>query len=368
MSKLETFDKNMKPAEVKGDFSFYDPLDGGTFLLEGLPWAKDWGKYYRLPVDCKEHVSDGVYWLMRMPAGGMIRFRSDSKQIILRIKNADDYTMFHMTPVGQQGADLYFKNADDSDYVFYTSTSFAAPSTEFESVVFRSETNQMRDFLIHLPLYESLDSLLVGVETGSSLLPAIPRREPGKVVIYGTSITQGGCANRPGMAFTNILSRKLDIEFVNLGFSGSGLGEPPMAQYISAFPDTRLIILDYDANGGGTGHLEKHMDELLDLIRAKQPDVPILVLSKTPFSTDYLNTEQWALRRRLLTFQKQLVERRRETDDKLYFFDGNQLFGGEDIYEMTVDGCHPTDLGFYMIAKTLLPVLKELLKTNNNLQ
>ena len=363
MSKLETFDKNMKPAEVKGDFSFYDPLDEGVFLIEGLPWAKEWGKYYRLPADCREHVSDGVYWLMRMPAGGMIRFRSDSKQIILRMRNADDYTMFHMTPVGQQGADLYFKNTDDSEYVFYTSTSFAAPAVEFESVVFRSETNEMRDFLIHLPLYESLDSLLVGVENGSSLLPAIPRKEPGKVVIYGTSITQGGCANRPGMAFTNILSRKLDIEFVNLGFSGSGLGEPPMAQYISAFPDTRLIILDYDANGGGTGHLEKHMNELLDLIREKQPDVPILILSKTPFSTDYLNTEQCALRRRLLAFQKELVERRREADERIYFFDGNLLFGGEDIYEMTVDGCHPTDLGFYMIAKTLLPVLRELLKT-----
>lgn len=361
MSELEKYDVNMKPLEVKGNISYYNPFEGGPFILEGLPWAKEWGKYYRLPPNCRENVSEGVYWLMKMPSGGIYRFRTDAKQIAVRVKNANDYLMFHMTPVGQQGVDLYFKRENETDYVFYTSVKFAAPATEYESVVFQSETKEVRDFLIHLPLYESLDELLIGIDEDAQFYTPVQRKEQGKVVIYGTSITQGGCANRPGMAFTNILSRKLDIEFVNLGFSGSGIGEPQMAEYIRAFPDTRLVILDYDANGGENGYLEKHMDEIVDSIREKHPSVPILILSKTPFATDYMNSYLWSVRNRLRKFMKDLVERRKRTDPNIYFFDGNLLFGEEDIYEMTVDGLHPTDLGFYMMAKVLYPILKELL-------
>ncbi|MBP5231548.1 MAG: hypothetical protein ILO68_07440, partial [Clostridia bacterium] len=109
MDKLGKYDVNMAPSLVQDGLSYFDPLVCGTFTLEGLPWAKEWGKYYRLPKDCKEHVSDGVYWLMKMPAGGMIRFRTDSRKVSLKIRNAEDYLMFHMTPVGQQGADLYFR-------------------------------------------------------------------------------------------------------------------------------------------------------------------------------------------------------------------------------------------------------------------
>lgn len=361
MSKLESYDIHMKPVAVEGEVSYYNPMEGSEFLIEGLPWAKEWGKYYRLPKDCRPNVSDAVYWLMKMPAGGMIRFRTNAKTISVRIRNTDDYQMCHMTAIGQQGADLYYRRDTDKDYRFYSSTKFAEPAVEYESVVFQADEKEEKDIIIHLPLYEPLDEILIGVETDAWIAKPSARRESGKIVIYGTSITQGGCASRPGMAFTNILSRKLDIEFVNLGFSGSGIGEPEMAEYISAFPDTRLIILDYDANGGGNGYLEKYMDTIVDRIREVHPAVPILILSKIPFSVDLMNQEQWNVRTRCKDHMVSLVERRRKLDPNIHFLDGNGLFGEEDMYEMTVDGIHPTDLGFYMMAKTLLMPIHQLL-------
>ena len=361
MGKLETYDKNMLPVEVKGEMAYYNPLHDDTFVKEGLPWIKHNGNYNRLPNDSNKVVTDGVYWLMRQPSGGMIRFSTDSAKISIRIKNLGDYEMCHMPACGQQGADLYFKRDCDDSYCFYGVTKFAAPATEFECVVFESVTKEHKDILIHLPLYEELGEILIGVDKDAVINPPCKRKREGKLVVYGTSSTQGGCASRPGMSYPNIISRRLDMEFVNLGFSGSGLGEPFMADFLVDIPDVKLFLLDYDGNGGGTGHLEKYMDEFVAGIRKGYPDVPILIVSKHPFTCDRFIPSLVELRERLVKFQKDFVEKRSAYDKNIYFYDGNKVFGDTDIYEMTVDGIHPTDLGFYTIANVLTPVIKEIL-------
>lgn len=361
MSKLETYDKNMAAVKAEGNLNFFDPKTNPAFRIEGLPWFETNKNYHRLPDDSAGKVSDGVYWLMKQPAGGMIRFKTNSSQITLRMRNLNDYQMSHMAACGQQGADLYYKRACDSEYLFSCVTKFAEPATEYDMVVFRADEKEDKEILIHLPLYEELDEILVGLDTDATLCAPCDRARPGKVAVYGTSITQGGCASRPGMAYTNILSRRLDIEFVNLGFSGSGLGEPVMGEYLRQIPDVKLFVLDYDANGGRPGTLEKYIDELVANIRAGYPETPILIVSKPPFTLDLFVKEYADVRKRLVNFQRNFVESHRATDKNLYFFDGNGLFGDRDIYEMTVDGTHPTDLGFYTMANTLTPVFRSLL-------
>ena len=361
MSKLETYDKNMAAVKAEGNVAFYDPKTNPAFVIEGLPWFAQNGNYHRLPDDCGNKVSEAVFWLMRQPSGGMIRFRTNASQITLHLRNLGDYQMSHMTACGQQGADLYYKRACDKEFLFSGVTKFAEPATEYDAVVFRADDKEDKEILIHLPLYEELDEILIGLDTDATLEAPAPRTREGKLVVYGTSTTQGGCASRPGMSYTNIVSRRLDMEFVNLGFSGSGLGEPVMGKYLRDIPDVKLFILDYDSNGGRPGTLEKYMDQLVANIRAGYPETPILILSKHPFTVDLFIKEYVALRARTLKFMRDFVESQSKTDKNIYFFDGNKLFGDKDIYEMTVDGTHPTDLGFYTVANVLTPIIKDIL-------
>ena len=366
MSKLAKYDKNMVSSNVESDtMNYYDPLKNDVFIIEGLPWVKENANYFRLPEKYIHNVSEAVEWLSKMPSGGQIRFKTNSTKISLRIKNFGDYQMCHMTACGQQGADIYYKN--NKTYKFFSVTKFEEPSDNFESVIFYQDDKKYHEFIINLPLYEGIENILIGIDKDATILKATPHKNKGKIVVYGTSITQGGCASRPGMAFTNILSRKLDIEFVNLGFSGSGMGEPIIGDILSDINDARMFILDYEANGGCTSSLQDNMNTIIDKIRVKHPLIPIIVKTKSPQATEIFTKKDINHRQELYLFQKELVNKRQELGDKnIYFVDGRKDFGNKDIDEMTVDGLHPTDLGFYMMAKYLYPVIRKILKNENN--
>ena len=358
---LEKYDKNMVTCSFSDEQYNYYEIKNKPFRIEGLGWFDQEKEYFRLPKNSQSQVSEAGYWLASHPAGAQLHFQSNSKTIVIKVKLAARANMTHMTGVGQAGFDLYYRNLKEKKYHFFTSTKYPYGEVEYSTILYQSDKEEIKDFLIHFPLYMGVKEIHIGLEKDAILLPATPRKNQKKVVIYGTSITQGGCATRPGMAYTNILSRQLDIEFINLGFSGSGLGELVMAELITKIDDVSLIILDYDANGGCTGDLEKNMKNFISILRKKFKDIPILVLSKPPFTNYVFLNEEIELRKRLVTFQKNLVQERNQNQDlQIYFLDGNTLYG-KDWEECTVDGIHPTDLGFYKMSKTLLPILKQLL-------
>lgn len=361
--KIEEVDVNMKGNIVheKG-FIYFNPKEDKHFSIEGLAFFDKEKEYFRLPIDCKDKVTEAVYWLSSHPSGGQIRFQTNAKQISVKIKNKGDYQMCHMAATGQQGVDIYYRLKGQKNYTFFNCAKFVEPTSEFESIIFQSDEMMDKDIIINLPLYEGLEEILIGLNEEATLKAPKKRKKEGRVVIYGTSVTQGGCASRPGMSFTNILSRKLDMEFINLGFSGSGLGEPNVARLINEISDIRLLILDYEANGGATGDLYHNMEEFIDIFRSLHPQTPILIMSKHPFSCYIFSKEEREKRQFYLNFQSEVVRKRKEKgDDNIYFMNGNLLFGSKDIYESCVDGLHPTDLGFYRIATTLYPILKKIL-------
>lgn len=364
MAKIEEVDVNMRAQEVDPNLQkYYDPKKVKKFSVEGLGYFDKEKEYFRLPIGCKDKVTDSVYWLAAQPAGGQIRFRTNAKRITIKVKNHGDYQMCHMAATGQQGVDLYYKLKGQRTYTFFTCAKFEEPTTEFESIMFEADEKMDKEIILNLPLYEGLKEILIGVEQDAYIAKPKKHKLPGRIVVYGTSITQGGCASRPGMAYTNILSRRLDVEFINLGFSGSGLGEPELAHLINEIKDVRMLVLDYDANGGATGDLIKNMDNFIDIFRSLHPTEPILVVTKPPFSNYVFKKQEIDHRQRLFDFQYNVVKNHQVAGDQnIYFLDGNTVFGKEDIYESTVDGLHPTDLGFYRMAKEFYPVLKKLLK------
>ena len=364
MAKIEEVDVNMKAKEVDPNLQVYhDPKKNSHFSIEGLGYFDKEKEYFRLPKNCKDKVTEAVYWLAGQPAGGQIRFRTNAKRITVKIKNLVDSQMCHMTATGQQGVDLYYKLKGQKKYTFFTCAKFAEPTTEFESIMFDADKKEDKEIIINLPLYEGLQEILIGIDQDAYIHKPKKHKHEGKIVIYGTSITQGGCASRPGMAYSNILSRRLDMEIINLGFSGSGLGEPELAHLINEIDNVKMLVLDYDANGGATGDLIKNMDNFIDIFRSKHPTEPILVVTKPPFSNYVFKQEEIAHRQKLFDFQYNVVLRHQNNGDKnISFLDGNTLFGKIDLYESTVDGLHPTDLGFYRMANVFYPILKKLLK------
>lgn len=369
MKNLEKYDKNMIANVIESDenYDYYD-VKQPPFRIEGLAWFEKEKKWDRIGEQYKDKVSEAVAWLSTHPAGGQMYFHTNAKTIVIKVKLADKANMIHMPATGQTGFDLYFKTNDMKEYQFFTTSTYPYGNDTYTAVIFRSDTAFDKDILIHFPLYMGVKEVYIGLEKGATLTYATPHQHEGRVVVYGTSITQGGCACRPGTAYLNLLSRKLDIEFINLGFSGSGLGELIMADLINEIENVKMIVLDYEANGGCTGHLEKYMEEFIDILRTKHPYTPILVITKPPFSNYLFMQKEVEERKRIYHFQKNLVSRRRKTDKQIYFFDGQQLYGKEDIFESSVDGLHPTDLGFYRMYKALYPTFYKILFCNKNLK
>ena len=185
-------------------------------------------------------------------AGAQIGFRSDSARVSVRVKLAGPADMDHMPATGQCGFDCYVRpdRGDSASISGRRDTTTGRPPTNARCSTMRAPA--LRNFTLNFPLYQGVEEVSVGLDAGAQVLPPPPFALDRPVVAYGTSITQGGCASRPGMAWTNILSRRLNVEFINLGFSGSGRGEPEVAATIAEIPNPACFILDYEANAGWT--------------------------------------------------------------------------------------------------------------------
>jgi lysophospholipase L1-like esterase len=219
----------------------------------------------------------------------------------------------------------------------------------------------MRNVTLNFPLSQGVVEVLVGLDEKAEILPPPPYKNDKLVVVYGTSITQGGCACRPGMAYTNILSRRLNVEFINLGFSGSGRGEPEVAQTIAEIPNPACFVLDYEANCVSAELLQKTFPEFIRILRSAHPNVSILAISRIPTASESFNQAARKTRLERRDFQKRTVDELRAKGDRMISFkDGSDLLG-EGFDECTVDGSHPTDLGFLRMADGLTPVLKKIL-------
>lgn len=332
--------------------------------LSGFEYFDTDKTYRRLPLNKKElfeKVNNNLNILSEDTAGGQVAFRTNSTKILVRAKNIIGHNMVNMTASGQCGFDCYL-GQNGEPLKFYGITKFDISQKEYEcEIVSNLAADKMRDVVINFPLYDGIIEVEIGVEEGSTVLSPKPYDAPGKLIFYGTSITQGGCATRPGMAYTNILSRWLNREVINLGFSANGLGEYEMAELIADIKDASLVVLDYEANSGTNGRLEASLVGFIDIIREKHPKIPILVVSRIQYLADFYDEQLLLRRNELREFQAKVVEEKKKLgDENIYFLNGHELLD-EHFDEYTVDFIHPTDLGFWKMAEGFYKVIKKLL-------
>jgi len=355
--EIEKLDPNMtlEKADAKG-IAWFDPRTP-PFRLVGFPWITEDKVYRRLPVKPKWQIRGAVDSLANSTAGGQIHFQSDSSKILIRVKLRQASGMYHMPATGQSGFDLYV--GQPGKLLYMSTTRFSATAKDFETSLFNG-TKKNRHFILNFPLYNGVESVEIGVVAGSTVDPPAPFEHEGRIIVYGTSITQGGCAARPGMAYPNILSRRLNAGFVNLGFSGNGKGEPALANLINEIGRKRLIVLDYEANAGES--IRETLGPFIDILRAADKEIPVLVISKIRYAGELHNSGQLKSAQSRAQFQKDLVKARQVAgDSNIHFLDGGSLLG-EHVDECTVDGVHPTALGFIKMANAIEPVIEKILK------
>jgi lysophospholipase L1-like esterase len=339
-------------------FKWFSPNDP-PFRLAGFAWFQTDGVYRRLPLKPSKPLPPAVDSLANSTAGGQIQFQTDSTRVAVRVQLAGPAGMDHMPSTGQCGFDCYVGPAGEQRYV--STTRMDLTKTAYEHVLFNLPAAGVRNVTLNFPLYQGVKTVEVGLNEGSQVLAPPPFTREGRVVVYGTSITQGGCAARPGMAYTNILSRRLNVEFINLGFSGSGRGEAEVAEAVAQVAHPICFVLDYEANCVSTELLRETLPRFIRILRAAHAGVPILVVSRTPYAVELQNEESARAGAERREFQRATVEKLRSEGDALVFFkDGSDLLG-EDFDECTVDGGHPTDLGFLRMANGLEPVLRWIL-------
>jgi lysophospholipase L1-like esterase len=324
--------------------------------VNGLPWySENGGELFRLPAKLKETYRKPVWDLAQSPSGGRIRLRTNSTTLAIRLEYPGPPAMTNMHAFGQTGVDLY------ADGV-YRGTAIAdgasKPGKTQDHTYFKDQPRADREITLYLPLYMGVKVLGIGLDPEASVQPAMHfAAKP--VVFYGTSITQGGCASRSGMSYQAILGRMLGIDFVNLGFSGNGMGEPELANAVATI-DASCFVLDFAQNNPTVESLTKVYAPFVETLRAKHPETPILVI--TPI---YAARESWSRSDARLEGMRELIrqvaaQRIAAGDRHIEIVEGTDLLGpsrGDGL----VDGTHPNDLGFQWMADGLAARIAKLL-------
>lgn len=310
--------------------------------------------FCRLDINSLKKFSPGIQYLAWCTSGGVIRFASDTSAIALKVKLTSKDDMSHMPRTGSAGFDIYIGKGKCKKFII--SAKPDSNQIEYEAVFEGINPNkEMQEWTLNMPLYNGVQELKIGLLPGSKIEKPTPYTIEKPVVFYGSSITQGGCASRPGNSYTHTLCRWLDTNMVNLGFSGSAKGEPEMAELISKI-DMSAFVMDYDHNAPDAKHLQDTHEIFFRIIRDNNPELPVIFVSKPDFDANALASAE---RRNVIcsTYENAV----KSGDRNVYFVDGEILFGQNDRDACTVDGCHPNDLGFMRMAENIYPALKRAL-------
>lgn len=322
--------------------------------------------YNRFPQKYKNTVRPEVWELSQNSAGIAIRFRTNATDIKIKWTTLFDAYLPHMAPTGVKGLDLY---ANVNGTWQFVQTARPKSKTS-EYVMIENGEPVYREYLLNLPLYDGVDSLFIGVNESAEISKPKERfmldKKP--VVYYGSSIAQGGCASRPGMAYTNILSRKLDRAFMNFGFSGEGTFDTSVGEAMLEV-DAALYVIDCNPNTEVELIYNKAVALVQQLKKAK-PNVPVLLVENYNYTNalfkpknskksgnssprEMCGEKQLELEKAYLTLMKSGVA-------NLYFQKGVYLIGDDN--EATVDGVHLTDLGMQRFANAIYPQINTILQ------
>ncbi len=357
---------------------WWNPADADLEVIEGQAWPNLVEQSYdRLPLSAKEKVRNSVWNLSKHSAGLMIRFRSNASEIKIRYgtrwdKNTTqvDFGLNHMPATGVSGVDLYAIDSDGNELWLTGQRQFGDTITyNFDGLKPNDPYHNLgREYRLYLPLYNQVKWLEIGTSDSTFFRPLAVRKDK-PIVVYGTSIAHGAVASRPGMAWTSILSRKMDRPLINLGFSGNGRLEPEVIDYVAEI-DAKIFILDCLPNltplswskiGIKNGdQLEEVIKSAVRQLRTKHLNTPILLVEQPGYSESAIKDERKNATLEVNKIQKKAFYKlKKEGISNLYYLNKEEINLQQDDM---VDGTHPTDLGMMHYAEAYEKSLREILK------
>ena len=306
------------------------------------------GVYRRMPYDVAQKVSAQVALISTECAGGRVRFVTDSRYIAIYVKYRSVSKVPNYANTATLGFDLYADRCYVGSFIPHADT-----MDSLESVIDVPPTGEKREYTVNFPVCSEIEELLIGIEQDAYIGEPTPYAINTPIVLYGSSITQGACASRPGNTYANMLSRALDCDYINLGFWGNALGEEEMAKYIAGLTMSAFIY-DYDYNSPDAKHLLATHEKMFRIIRERNPKLPIVILSAPTYREDEKTEE------RLAIVKQTYLNALKNGDKYVRFIAGKDIM--KNIQDIAfVDSIHPGDIGFAYMAKYIGDALKELL-------
>ena len=350
MNSIEKIDKNFAVSGEYPEGTVFHDVKSEPFKIYGI--YHDGVQYRRLPQDVADSVNEGVSFLARHTAGGRVRFVTDSPFVVLNAKVGERYYSAKMAPMAVSGFDMYERI--DGEEVFVKSfIPPEKPCAEYVNTIPLAEDKKERVLTINFPNYNEVFEVYIGLLDGSVIKEAPEYEITKPIVYYGSSVTQGGSCTRPGNSYQGMISRALNADYINLGFSGSARAEKEIIEYIANL-DMSVFVYDYDHNAPDFAHLAATHSQMFHLFREKHPTTPVILTTKPKHVQ---NADDRLRHAHILANYEGFLHD--DHDENVYFISGPDLLKlahGEG----TIDGIHPNDLGFYSMAQGFLPILKEI--------
>lgn len=344
--------------QAQEDLRWINPLESPEGnVVHGQGWSGL--DYHRLPDDAENKVRKAVWNLSRHAAGVKLKFNTNAEEIKVRYVVSGRQSMPHMPATGVSGLDLYIH--DQKDWV-WVKGNYSFGDTIQYTFPLKKDKIKSKDFDLYLPLYNEVTFLEIGVDKESKFSFLSPTTEERPVVVYGTSIAQGGCASRPGMAWTAILERMINKPLINLGFSGNGLLEAPLIEYMASI-NSSLYVLDCLPNLVRNTFTEEEVTKRIiaavRTLKEKKPGTPILLVEHAGYTDEWVNDERKAAYQSRNILSKNAYRLLlAEGIEELYYLEKDEL--GLSM-EGTVDGTHPTDLGMDQHARGYYAIVNEII-------
>lgn len=351
------------PAQPATTYQWFNPATSPFPVINGRGWQSELANPYdRLPQKAEKAVRPAVWGLSHNSAGEYIDFKTSATTIIVRYKVTGNHALPHMPATGVSGVDLYARDVNGGwrwargKYSFGDTIEY-----RFSNLSLSAKEEECR---LYLPLYNTVSWINIGVPADASMT-LFPTDKEKPIVLYGTSIMQGACASRPGLAWPNILGRKMDRPVINLGFSGNGQLEPPLIDLMNE-TDAKLFVLDCMPNLVSRSkfpgeEIRKRIIASVKSLQSKHSSVPILLvehsggLEGADMDSSMVNEFKNASNILAKTFD----EMRQEGIGNIYLLTDKEI--GLDL-ESTVDGTHPNDIGMMKHADAYESVIRKILK------
>ena len=299
--------------------------------------------FHRLPEKFAASVSDGVAANAKYPAGGRIRFATNSENIhiktIMKGTKGIGFDLFRL----ENGSEIFAAGFRKPEYFICDGG--------FETGVCASKDKEMHSYTINFPYFGEIEDFKLGIDEGAILKKGEKYKNEKPVAFYGSSITHGAWVTRPGSAYVPMISQKYNLNYLNFGFAGSAKGETPLIEYIAKL-DISAFVSDYDHNAYDIELLKATHLNMYKTVRKYKPSVPYIIITKPDYWTDPKNNDK---RNKIMYATYEYAKQ--NGDNRVYFIDGKTLFGGEYYQNCTKDGCHPNDLGAYRMAQKIGPVV-----------